>query len=418
MACSGAPAVPSSPWPWRAGWQRASGLGFIAVFFALVCAPSVRQIWPGKPDAGSIENRRLAAVPAAPRSWPALGPFFADTDAWLNDHFGLRQNLIAWNNRLRFALFREVTAPQLTLGANGFIYFNSHDAAYPLSMIRYLCGVGISDAWRRQTTARLVALLRTAAGQHPASTLLIVPTKSVLYPEYLPQWLQAQCVRGVPPVPAMVDRLDEETGIRLAYPYEEMKSWKASVEVYPKTNFHWHGEGARRVADYLAQTRLGVDRLVDLPRTEVTAQSDLQKFIPGVDLDIRVEEPDYAAAGITRCAGPACFPEFPAAAAKLGDVSRYRAVDQTGPRLLIVSDSFGAYVAGNFSAYFSEVWHLSVNEITQLSRDEALAVRDAAFHRFHPDQVLYVFHDFSVLTALVNVQGLLEPLPASTRSDR
>jgi len=395
-------------WRWQGGWKRARGIGFIALFCGLILAPSIRQVWLGKTEGVTAENRRLADRPTVPRNWSELRHFFAAMDAWLNDHFGFRDDLIAWNNQIRFKVFGEVTSAQLTRGNNGFLYFNSHNAAHPLSMIHFLCGVQVSVEWRRDMTERLAKVLQAVDLQHPASTLLIVPTKPVVYPENLPYWLQAQCQKNVPPVPEVVANLMARGQARLTFPLNEMRHWKTFIEVYPKNNFHWHGAGARQVADYVAGMQLGLKKLLEIPRFPTMVDSDLQKFIPGVSLAFRVDEPDYAVAGVSRCVGVPCFPEFPAVAAKLIDISRYRSPVRVGHRLLIISDSFGNSVAGNFSEYFSEVWHLSINEIARLSADELLAFKDVAFRRYHPDRVLYVFHDGSIANGLVNLQRLLE----------
>jgi hypothetical protein len=395
------------------GWKAQARLGFIASFFGLLLMPAVSQWCGWEPTGALAENRRLADPPAWPRSWREVPGFFPKVDAWLNDHFGLRQTLVAWNNRLRFVLFKEVTSPQLTLGHEGFLYFNSHSAKEPLAMIRMLCGIGLSSEWVQQQAGRLAGLVRRVLAEHPASTLLVVPTKPVVYPEYLPDWLQAECQRSVPPVPAILARLTDqsELGQHIVFPLEPMKRLKASVELFPKANFHWEGEGPRRIAEHLAGTMMRLEKLVDLPRQPVDRPSDLQQFLPGVPLLIHVEEADYAAAGIEACRGGECFPELNGAAAKLADVSRYRHPGRTGPRLLIISDSFGAGIAGYFSEYFGEVWHLSSNNVTLLSPDEARQVRDTAFRDYAPDRVLYVFHDF----AIGYYEDYLNPLLVTTR---
>lgn len=378
--------------------RRMPRLGFIAVVIALLLTPLAAHLLGVQGGRAVNENRHLADPPAMPAAARDVLKLPAQIDAYLNDHFGLRRGLVSLSNRLRYHVFHEVTSPQLTVGKNGFLFFTSHSATDPLSLVNFLCGQGITPPWIEQTAGTIGAAVRRMTAQHPASTLMIVPTKTVLYPEYLPDWLQGQCGKGLPPVPGIVAALGRDPAVaaHVRYPYDQMMALKPAFDVFPKENFHWEGEGARRVAEALAEQTFGLGKLADLPSRPGRAPSDIQHFVPGVRLDIHTRIPDYAAAGVSACDGAACFPELGEAAGKLGDVSRYRRNGGAGPRLLLVSDSFGHAIAGYFAQYFGEVWHLSTNNIKLLSDDERRRVKRAAFGAYAPDRVLYLYHDFSM----------------------
>jgi len=105
---------------------------------------------------------------------------------------------------------------------------------------------------------------------------------------------------------------------------------------------------------------------------------------------------NYAAVGIDKCWGGGCFPELSGISDKLGDTTRYRHNKFSGPRLLIVSDSFGQGIAGYFSEYFGEVWHINTNNVPLLSVDEMQRLKAVAFKTYAPDRVLYIMNDFSI----------------------
>lgn len=370
---------------------------FIAAFLLLLLLPGLVHLAGGSRDA-SVENRALAELPAPALTQKALASLPANVDAYLNDHFGLRNGMIRLNNRLRHALFGELDAVQLTAGKDGFVFFNSHAAAAPMSMIHFLCGRDVSPVARTDLAARLAGFLQTAVQAFPDSHLFLAPTKPVVYGDKLPDWLQAECAASTPTVPAVIELLAGQPGARerVIYPFADMLALKQEVLLYPRRNFHWDGEGARRIAELVAEKYLHRSRLRSLAGTPVVKSSDLQHFVPGVRMDIEGSLPDFAGAGIAACDGAACFPEFGDAAARIGDLSRFTQIGRKGPRLLIISDSFGHGIAPYFAQYFADVRHLSTNTLGLLTQVELARVKQILFETDRPDEILYIYHDFSL----------------------
>ena len=133
--------------------------------------------------------------------------------------------------------------------------------------------------------------------------------------------------------------------------------------------------------------------------------------MPGLWIPILDGTPDFAAADVLACQNQAsCFPEFPEAAGSLDHVSRFRRDyllphEQRHPRLLIISDSFGTAIAPGFAPYFAEVWHFSVNSLDQrLTPAQQEQVRHISIDLFHPDIVLFVFSEATLMFAADNLQ--------------
>lgn len=375
--------------------------GFLILWFVILLLPAA---WQGlrleRVDA-QIENRQLAEFPSFPHTWAATIHWPSQMDAYLNDHFGWRQTLIAWNNRLRYYGLGETASPQLTLGKHQTLFFTSHDAAHPQRMRQFLCGKGVTPATVQDISMRITGLIdgvNRVADPLP-TTLAFVPTKPILYAELLPAWMQAECVGETPTIPAILQQSGKDhpsVATALYYPLAKMLALKYSQQLYPKLNFHWHGRGAQVFAQDLAehQWQLPPQRYLQFQRETIT--SDLQRFMPGVELTEQVENPDYLSSQIDACLGPSCFTEL-RSAAKLTDVSRYRwknAGAAAGKKMLLISDSFGNGIAGYFSPYFSEVWHVSINNSGQLSEQELDELR-ADLIAYAPHQVLYLLHDYS-----------------------
>lgn len=362
-----------------------------------------------------VENRVLANRPPLPQDATAWLAFPTQMDAYVNDHFGVRQSLIAWHNQARYLLLNEAASSQLSVGKNGFLFFNAHEAAHPRRMSDFLCGQFLRQAGGQAIVEELAqevrATMQQAMRQHARTSLAFVPTKPVLYPENLPAWMQEECAKGTPALPAFLQQLERidqtnlstEKTVRQAvsYPLAAMQAQKATQLLYPKPNFHWHGKGAQVFAQSIAEQDWKLKAKRSFQFVPETVASDMQSFMPGIALNIDILTPDYAAAGIEACLGGSCFPES-SMAAKLGDVSRYRAQNSSTDntertkKLLIISDSFGQGGAGYFSAYFDEVWHLSINNTGALNAAERAQLQ-GDLTRFAPDRVLYLFHDYSLV---------------------
>lgn len=384
--------------------------GFLCLWFVILLLPAVTQILKLDRLDPVLENRALAALPQRPNNLATMLVWSNQMDAYLNDHFGLRQSMIAWNNQLRYYGFGETASPQLVVGRDQTLFFTSHDAAHPQRMRQFLCGKGVAPAVVQELATSVVSFMQSVTGvSDPANAgiseqipvaFAFVPTKPILYAELLPAWMQAECANQVATMPAILQKIadtDPVVSTAIYYPLAAMQKQKANTLLYPKVNFHWHGRGAQVFAQELAEQQWHMPAARSLRFYPETVSSDLQRFMPGVPLTAQIESPDYAASKIIACVGPACFPEL-LSAGKLGDVSRYRWQHPepiSGKKLLIISDSFGNGGAGYFSPYFSEVWHISINNSGQLTEQELTTLR-ADFSKFAPQQVLYLVHDYAV----------------------
>lgn len=401
--------------------MRAVSISLIATVACLVLAPITAQIAGFDPGRPLEENRSLAKPVALPKSWDDAVRAPAEVDDYLHDHFGLRRLSLQIHDKLIWYVLRDSPSPQITRGANGTLFFNSHAAKYPYSLIEQSCGIGLSAAALAPATKDIANFLEQARRINPLSVLVIVPTKAPVYPELLPTWLEKACNGAVPPMNVIqVQLLDErQLAAMVVYPIEYMRSLKARMNVYPPRAFHWSGNMPRLIAQKISEEMFGLTKSREIGTRSTVEHTDLQRFVPGVDLLMEDLEPNYAAAGVKSCLGPTCFPEIGQAAERLGDVSRFETNAGSGKKLLILSDSFGAAIAGWFSEYFSEVWHLNVNDIINNSPgdvDQARLSR-TIFVDFAPDRILYLFHDGAVLYGPHQLERLLAAGTSGARQD-
>jgi hypothetical protein len=254
------------------------------------------------------------------------------------------------------------------------------------------------------TAAEGVETLLRAAGRD--AIFVAVPTAPTLYASDLPDWLRQRCQ-----IEPTAEQVVERTGsTRVVYPVAALRMAMTDGPVIPRYNFHWSGRGARAVAAMVAEQVLGLKRAVDIQGIEQTADSDLSRMVPGLTLRDTVMLPDTAAAGIDFCyARPECLPGLGDVTSVVDDYSRTFSPRAGFGRLLLVSDSYGAFIAPWFGAYFGEVRHISSNNFGRLSMAQRNRLMREMFTDYRPDRVIFLYHDGAITDAPRRTAGQLWP---------
>lgn len=380
--------------------RRPACLGFILIFFAILTLPMASQLLGIGTGIAGNENRALNPLPELPKTLKAASHFPEAFERYFNDHFGLRAAAIAANGWIRYHLFSEFASPQIVSGRNGRIFLGSHSANTLYELIRFSCGLSTNTQMVRKSASQFEAFVSAMRQINSNMLFAVIPVSSTIYPDDVPEWLAAQCSRAIPPGLEFKSIITERDDLskHYIYPLGFMNFLKETIEVYPRFNFHWDGVAPRRVAEFIATRRFGRAQELVIDAYEQTVESDLSDMMPGVRLTNRIAVPNYAGAGVEACRGASCLPELGGIAATLIDVSRYRSKATGGRKLLLVSDSFGAYVAGYFSQFYSEVWHVSTNHASRLSQSELEQMRGTVLESYQPDDILFLYHDPGAIT--------------------
>jgi hypothetical protein len=348
----------------------------------------------------TTENRSLAKLPPRPDSLEDWVVFPRKLDQWFNDHVGMRNKLVSLNNTVRYAMFGQFPTSQVIKGRNGRIFLSAHATTLaPYSAITIPCGQTPTDL--EEAAQPIAGLFDWLTAHRLDPRLMIVPSAPVLYPEDLPAWLEDRCAAASLPIPQLLaaKALNREMRNRSFFPLEEMRLLKRDSEVFPKTWFHWAGEGPRSVTASSVSRLWGVDPASGTPliAQAQTQGSDISNLFPGVQLKSRVLVPEYAQSGVDACVGPSCFPELGTAAGRLQEMAIYTNPRAPAGQLVLLSDSFGQFIAGWYPRYFRKVIHVSTNQLNQLNGEEAKRFRDWLFETASTSHLLFLYHDGSVL---------------------
>ena len=267
--------------------------------------------------------------------------------------------------------------PPIVVGQHDRLFLGNHDGSPPGSLIVDVCGTTVDPA----AIARSAALIRPVLAAGRATGLpfrfLVVPTAPRIYPEDLPPG--TPCTN--PAADRVVATLNDPA---LIYPVAAMQALKSRFEVLPRHHFHWAGEGPLRIAEGVADD-MKLHRALELSLRPDNRASDLNGFYPGLGLHDRIGTPNLRAAGVAQCDSARCNPPLPPSIV---------AFSRTGPgRILVVADSFGDEMAGDFSEYAGQVWLVRMN----LALAEPPSLLAPLLRSFHPDAVVVAYHDAGAL---------------------
>ena len=150
----------------------------VALCILLLVLPSLAMpIFPSGDD--GAENRYLADYPTLADE-DGLNPDFDDDfEAWLRDHFALRQQAVRANAQLNYSLLRTSPNGQVIVGDGDWLYFDETVADYT--------GDGrFTDEELALLSGNLSALADALAERGARLYIAIVPNKNTVYPQYMP----------------------------------------------------------------------------------------------------------------------------------------------------------------------------------------------------------------------------------------
>ncbi len=267
--------------------------------------------------------------------------------------------------------------PPIVIGRNGRLFLGNHEGSPPNSLIADVCGGSVDAAAIARAAMVIRPLLAAGRATRLPFRFLVIPTAPRIYPEDVPP--------GIPCTDFAADRLVHELDDDdLAYPVRQMQALKQRFDVLPRQHFHWAGEGPLRVAEIVAEG-MGLQRRLTLALRPDNRSSDLNGFDPGVSLHDRIGTPNLRSAGVSQCEGERCTPALPEAIV---------AFTHPGPgRLLLLADSFGDEIGGDFAEYAGTVWLVRMN-VALVTPAGPIAT---AISGFHPDAIVVAYHDAGAL---------------------
>lgn len=333
--------------------NRKIQLGLTAGFAALLAGPGL--LWLGVNsfcDTTNYENRTLTAFPTAQTSieqWP--GQF----EDWLEDHAPFRNGFLtlkAGADRLVGSL----DSTNVLLGKEGWLFLQ--DVSDSKSISDYQGLTAYSQEEMAALAGTLEELNQVLARKGSRLALIFAPAKEGVYSQYMPDSIPV--VARPTRVQALAEYLNQNTGVPVLFPLEELKAVGEQTQTYYKYDTHWNDVGAWLAAQQLLE-------VLDLP---------FEETLPPVEVN-----PDKTApTDLANMCGSWAFctddlyyeVDAPAARCTEGtpdtELTRYQG--DGAEDLLLVRDSFGAALGPQLAQGFDQtvVLHgnlLSVENLNQ-----------------------------------------------------
>jgi hypothetical protein len=345
------------------------------------------------------EKRDLNPTP----QWSGVGQsadWFGALSSHLDDHVGLALPVNRFYRKLLFYLFHDDPVPEVTRGHNGYSYLNSYFSDRPLDIFRATCERGVRTAELPQLESRLRRIFEFYERQGLRVTMAIAPSKPVLYPEHLPHRVPAElrsaCARyqQQPNIPTLISSGPLAVERVILYPFDSFLAARNDPSFYPPQNFHWTGASAHLMAKQLL-TALDLAPGPGFSAGSALGTSHSDLAMKGFREAITVWKYPYADYGVraAKHRGKWARRFFP----RKQDYRRYQTSNPVDPqrRALLISNSFGAFLAPHLAPGFASLVNLNINQLSQADY-RAVVVDYVARGNF--TDLIFVLHDLSLIT--------------------
>jgi hypothetical protein len=361
---------------------------FLFTFMFFLSVPPIKHMVSGD-QLKSDENRTLAQRPDWPQSWSDIKPLTIQLEEYFNDQMGYRDALIRGANKFKYRMFSELLSKQITVGKNGFLFFNSHSPNHPHSLIKDICGVKkLSPKREKQIIETLSNFNNWLKSRNVRLDVLVVPTKSAIYPEQLPDLESTWCMNKS----HWIDTYQDQVKDFVYYPRSFFMEKKKLYPVYLPNQFHWSGRIAYDVAMELITKRWNTKDIV-LPEMRLTEEkSDIHQYTQGVKKYIKTEDYDYSSVLEAQSISKTCVDGFEENYPE-GHCFYYESKIKTKNTIVLITNSFGDEIAKHFSIGFKKVYFVNINF---LDYDSASKFIEWFINKVNPNQVLVVIHDHGI----------------------
>jgi hypothetical protein len=340
---------------------------FALLCFLLVATPLVVGIVrPDSPEFILKEGRLLADAPEPPLSPEALSAFPGEANAYLKDHFGLRQTMIrAYHDLSHPLLFGN---DRVLVGRDGRMFYLGRDR----DMVQQSAGLVLRDK-KLAGAADMLAEMRDALAPHGASLIVAVPpNSSTIYQDDLPLWAQ----KGERTTEYDLFLADlAARGVKAVDLRPVLEKARSDAEAYLMHDTHWTARSAVLAFNAIAEADRHPDWRLD-PASTLGPPSERKggelARIMGVEDEVTetVRELALPAVGERRDLSAGPMPDW------------LLTTGRPGPTIIVIGDSFT-------TSYFPPMLAKHVGRAIWLNHREC-GFDWSEVEKFQPDEVWWV----------------------------
>jgi len=232
--------------------------GLPLVFLLLISIPLLDTVFKISRPVFIKENRRLAPPPHFELRSPLA--FLRKTEAYFNDHFGLRTQLLQSHSRLVLQLFRASSSPKVIIGRQGWLYL-AHGGDFDNEINYYRNVLPFTRQELEQFRKILEERRDWLARRGIRYLFMLAPAKSTIYPEFMPAAYNK--VHSRSRLDQLKEYLSRYSNLQLLDLRPALLREKQSHRIYHKTDSHWNELGGyfaykemiTRLSEYFPQMR-------------------------------------------------------------------------------------------------------------------------------------------------------------------
>ncbi len=304
-----------------------------------------------KEAVSETDNRALADNPITAS---LRGTRYADAvNNYYNDRIGFRADLIDFNGRIAYQVFRQSPVEKVIIGQDGWLFYNSEKASDGASISQYMGTKTYSEEELHLIADNLVRTRDYLAERNCEFVLFIAPNKERVYSAYMPESYRNIRTSELCGTDQIIEYLRKNTDIRVVWPYGELVSYMdehPDEPVYFHLDTHWNELGAYIGAKALLdELGIEIESADDISKSANKAvnQGDLRNMM-AVDDWLLMEETGWQING------------FPAKNTIIKEESftghwRYYNEDKDSRTLLVNRDSFATAMRFELGSSFNNV---------------------------------------------------------------
>lgn len=217
---------------------------FIALFFVMICVPSVAMFFY-KTDINA-EKRNVQSFPEIKKEGKVNSDYFEELTNFFSDNFAFRQELIEADGIIKTSIFRESNNDNVIVGKDGWLFFSE-------TLDDYIGRNTLTDR-EAYACARVLYLMQENAEQKGRKFLFVAaPNKNSLYGQYMPKrYIKINDTNNY-------EMLKKAMEIQNINTVDLQKSFTEDGRiVYHKQDTHWNNQGAAMACgwmlDYLGKS--------------------------------------------------------------------------------------------------------------------------------------------------------------------
>lgn len=209
----------------------------ICMFLLFLFAPPIKTIFDTKKSWSVAEKRKLASMPKFDVFFNSPREFLTKFEAYFNDHFGFREELIKQYSKQMKKHFGKSGISKVLAGKNNWYYYSEAD------IIQDFQGLDLfSEDELYQWKESLRKKREWLANKGIRYLYVVPPNKPTIYPEYLPDHLRD--TRGKPRIDQLLEFLHENSDEKILDLRKILLESKEKGLLYYRTDSHWNSQGA------------------------------------------------------------------------------------------------------------------------------------------------------------------------------